>query len=538
MRREPQDIGAESQARLVAGLLNPSAYDHPVERVETLETHISYVLLAGAYAYKIKKAVDLGFLDFTTLPARHFYCLEELRLNRRLAPDLYLEVIPITSSAGYPVIGGQGTPIEYTVKMRRFSQDALLDRVVARDALSPTHVDAIAAKVAQFHASIPVAGVEQPYGAPTTVYEPTLANIRQLEQLLANAPDLAILNEHRHWVEQQHAQLADVIAARKRDGFVRECHGDLHLGNIALIDGVPTIFDCLEFSEALRWIDVMNETAFLVMDLEAADRPQLAWRFLNDYLERTGDYAGLAVLRYYAAYRAMVRALVSLLRSRQLAPRLAVESPIEDGRRRYSQLAHAYAKPVCPALVITHGFSGSGKTFLTQSLVELTGAIRVRSDVERKRLLSVLADKSPTKDVGSGLYAPDATVSTYQRLLDLARVIVGSGHIAVVDATFLTRWQRDLFRDLAATKTMPYAIVDVTASVEIMRQRIIDRLAQRTDPSDADLAVIEHQLAHHDPLAPDELDRVITIDSVEAAAKGSQVWQTLLRRLSAPRLAK
>src|SRR6266545_479060 len=306
-----------SAPEAIAALRDPACYPHPAEPVELIETHISWVFLAGEYAYKVKKPVDLGFLDFSTLQARRFYCEEELRLNRRTAPELYLGVVPITAGAAGPRLGGTGEPIEYALKMRRFPQEALADSAAKRGELGAHQIAAIAAAIAAFHAVIPAAPEGSAFGAPEHVAAPALANFGQLRKLDADPGDAARLERLRAWTESEGSRLREVFAGRKRGGFVRECHGDLHLRNIVFLEGRPLPFDCIEFDPELRWIDVASEVAFLAMDLLEHGLEAAAWRFLNAYFETTGDYAGVRVLRYYLVYRAMVRAKIACIRARQ-----------------------------------------------------------------------------------------------------------------------------------------------------------------------------------------------------------------------------
>jgi len=300
---------------LFAALLDPACYPHPVAGVRVLETHISWVLLTGEYAYKIKKPVGLGFLDFSSLELRRHYCEEELRLNRRLAPELYLDVVEIRGTPGAPRIGGEGPLLEYAVRMREFPQAALASRALASGAFGAAEVDALAALVARFHEGALRAPESERFGSPDVVLADALQNFEQLLPLVKSAPDDRALRELRLWTKREFAARGEALAARRKQGFVRECHGDLHLRNIVLLDGRPVPFDCIEFNAELRWIDVMSEVAFLAMDLEDRGRRDLAWRFLGRYLEATGDYAGLAVLPFYLVYRALVRAKVHLLRS-------------------------------------------------------------------------------------------------------------------------------------------------------------------------------------------------------------------------------
>ena len=530
----PQDRPARGQSGLVEALRNPACYPHPVRPIRIIETHISFVVLTGTFAYKIKKPVDLGFLDFTTLEKRRLFCDEELRLNSRLAPELYLDVVPISGTPEAPRVGGGGNVIEYAVRMREFPQEALADRVLARGELTSRHIDALAALVAEFHLRTQCSGENDGYGAPESILASAAQNFAQIRALPIQAAHLQLLEEVEAWSRREHEHLREVFVQRKREGRVRECHGDLHLGNIVFLDGEPRVFDCIEFNPDLRWIDVMNEVAFLVMDLKAASRQDFAGRFLNAYLESTGDYGGLSVLRYYLAYRALVRAKINLMRAHQLEPGTEGPAPVQERSRRYLAAAQSCTRPPRPFVLITHGFSGSGKTTLSRPLVELTGAIRVRSDVERKRIHGLAPMERPGSGIAEGLYRPDATESTYRRLLDLARIIVEAGHGVIVDATFLQHRQRDMFRALAARAGIPFLIVDFTASEGLLRERILARSERGDDASDADLAVLEHQLRTHEPLQTDELESVFAYDASGPAdrAERSQTWAPLLQRLS------
>ena len=530
----PQHRPARGQTSLFEALRNPACYSHPVQSIRILETHISFVVLTGTFAYKIKKAVNLGFLDFTTLEKRRFFCEEELRLNSRFAPEIYLDVVPISGIPEAPRVGGGGNVIEYAVRMREFPQEALADRVLARGKLTSRHIDALAALVAEFHLRTQYSGENDGYGAPEAILASAAQNFAQIRALPIQAAHLQLVDAVEAWSRREHERLREVFVQRKREGRVRECHGDLHLGNIVFLDGEPRVFDCIEFNPDLRWIDVMNEVAFLVMDLEAAGRTDFARRFLNGYLEATGDYAGLRVLRYYCVYRAMVRAKVMLMRAGQqgCTPEDRASATALSGR--YLSVAASCAQPSRNFVLITHGFSGSGKTTLSQPLLELSGAIRVRSDVERKRIRGLAAKDRPKSGIAGGLYSADATGSTYSRLLDLARVVVDAGYGVIVDATFLKRGQRDMFRALAAQAGVVFLIVDFAAPEEMLRCHIRSRIAQDDDASDADLAVLEHQLATHEPLQPDEFGCVFGYDASRPVdqAQHPQAWAPLLQRLS------
>jgi len=506
------------QETLIHALLDPACYPYAVDRITLVETHISYVLLTGPYAYKIKKAVNLGFLDFTTLELRHFFCEEELRLNRRLAPQLYLDVIPIGGTPQKPKLGAEAGVFEFAVKMRQFAQEGLLDRVLCRGALTAEHVDAIAAIVAAFHQRIERARPKQDYGSASSIEVAMRQNFVQIRSLLATSAEREFLALIEAWSLAQHATLLPLFAQRHEQRFIRECHGDLHLGNIALVDGAIQIFDCIEFNPDLRWIDVINETAFLVMDLDEHGQPDFAWRFLNSYLQETGDYAGLRLLRYYQTYRAMVRAKVTRIRASQSHLSAQDRKLALDSYAAYTSYASRVTAPPTPSLIITHGLSGSGKTAVTQSLLQQLGAVRVRSDIERKRLQHFAPQAKSGSGVDTGIYAESATQATYEELRRLAGLILDAGCVAIVDATFLRRWQRDSLRQLAAERNVSFVIVSCLAEDEELRRRLSQRERAGRDASEATLEVLAHQLETQEPLQADECPFAVIFDTEREAA--------------------
>ncbi len=526
------DLG--SQRVLITALRTTLPGASPAAPATLIETHISWVLLAGGLAYKLKKAVDLGFLDFTTLAARRHFCDEELRLNRRLAPDIYLDVVAIHGTPDAPILDGEGPAIEFAVKMREFPQDALASHALARGELANAHFDALAADIAAFHGSIAVAPADGEFGRPEDILQAALTNFAVIRLTADDPAERAELDALRDWTEREFAARAAMFERRRQQGFVRECHGDLHLGNMVLQDARLVVFDCIEFNPRLRWIDVISEVAFTVMDLVDRGSPALAHRFLNDYLELTGDYAGLALLWFYLVYRAMVRAKVMRLRIAQIAPG-ADEAALLAEYRGYLDLARRFSRPPRPALVITHGLSGCGKTTLSGLLLEATGAVRIRTDVERKRLHGLKPEQRSGSGLAGGLYAAAATQETYAEVAALARAVVLAGEIAIVDATCLARWQRDLFRRLAAELAVPFVIVSFTASVATLRERLARRSRTGGGASEADVAVLEHQLATQQPLAADELPDVVTWDTETLRPDDPAAWQPILARLGLER---
>jgi uncharacterized protein len=502
----------EVHERLIARLSEPARYPHAVTEVRLIETHISSVLLTGAYAYKIKKPVDLGFLDFSTLEKRRFYCAEELRLNRRLAPAIYLDLAPIFGSADDPRFEARGTPVEYAVKMREFPQHSLLDARLVRGELRPENIDALAGAVAAFHGRVERAGAASGYGTPAAIEDPVRQNFEQIGARLTAEAERAQLAALERWSLEAHRSLIPVFEQRRREGFIRECHGDLHLGNMAWVDGAIQVFDGIEFSPDLRWIDVASEIAFLVMDLAERGRADYAWRFLDAYLQATGDYDAVRVLDYYLVYRAMVRSKVARIRAGQEHLTAEDRGGALASYAAYIRYAERCIAPRRPALVITHGFSGSGKTTASQALLQGLGAIRLRSDVERKRLEGLPANARSASALAAGLYSEAATRRTYEELARLARLGLASGHTVIVDATCLKRWQRELLREAALGLDVPFVIVDFRAPVAELRRRVGERQRLGADASEATAAVLEHQRAMAEPLAGDESALTVTLD--------------------------
>ena len=494
------------QTALIAALLQPGRYPHPVTTVEHLQTHISHVLLAGDYAYKIKKPLNLGFLDFTSLARRKYYCEEELRLNRRLAPDIYLDCLPISGDPANPVLGGAGAVIEYAVRMRRFPQEALLDRVLAAGRLESRHLDALARRLAAFHRAIPVADPAAPFGEPDQVRQPMLDDFTCARPLLADPADREVLAAVERWTLKTSERLWPRLAERKAGGWIRECHGDLHLGNMVLTDaGQVVIFDCIEFNDDLRWIDVASDLAFLIMDLRFRDAGPFAQRVLNTYLEYSGDFAGAALLSCYQVYRAMVRAKINAIQASQDDIAAPTRESARALCRAYLRLALALTREPTPFLLITHGVSGSGKSRRTgQLLEEFPGAIRIRSDVERKRLFGLGPLDDSVSTLGGGLYTPEASARTYQLLYDLADGLLAAGCPVLVDATFLKRAHRQPFRELASRHGAPFILLDCVADPDTLRARVAARRAQGDDVAEADVAVLERQLQNDEPPAADE----------------------------------
>ena len=473
---------------------------------ELIETHLSWLLLAGDDAYKLNKPLTLDFVDFGGIEQRRAACEEELRINRRTAPELYLGVLHVTGTHGAPRLGGPGTPIDWAVHMRRFPADALLAERAARGRLRPEHVDALAREIAAFQARADVAPPGSGHGDAAQLAALVQDNFKPLWALQRLSGEREQLLKLQQWTQTEGARLAPLMAARRTAGHVREGHGDLHLGNLLWLEGRPVLFDAIEFNPRLRWIDTACDIAFLFMDLHAHGAAPLAWRFLNAWLEQTGDYGALQRLRYDAVYRALVRAKVAALCVAQGDDAALAEV------ERYVQLAAELAAPRQPWLALTLGVSGSGKSSQTQSLIEQRGLVRVRADVERKRLFG-LAPEASSAGVPGGIYSEATSDRVFARLLDVARGALQAGQPVVVDATFIRQSRRAPFIALAESLGVPWRVLAFDAPESVLRERVRRRQAAGGDASEAGEEVLASQLKNREPLAPHEAAHALLIDT-------------------------
>lgn len=494
-RMHPSPPLAAARARVTALQASLTASDGAPATL--VETHISWLLLGRSTAYKLKKPLKLPFLDATTLAARRGFCDEELRLNRRLAPSLYLDVVEIRDDGQGATFGGPGAVLDVAVRMRRFPDGALWREMLVAGTLAPHHVDDMAQTLARFHRGAAVAPAGSAFGSAAAHAQV----VQGLDETI-QAPAL------RTWMARQLEALAPWWSARQRQGHVRECHGDLHLGNVLQLDGQAAAFDGIEFDAALRWTDVIDDVAFLAMDLLANGRRMLAFRFLNAYLSASGDYDALPGLRFSMVCRALVRAQVTALAQKQGVP------PVDGcDARAYLALAQALPTAADPRLAITHGLPGSGKSFVSQGVLETAGAVCVRSDVERKRLFGLEAAVSSRGRVAGGIYDPATTQRTYARLHSVADTALRSGWPVIVDAAFLRRSERAAFAALATGVGAPFSVLDCHAALPLLRQRIAARQAAGTDASEADLAVLDKLAGADEALSATERAAALVVDA-------------------------
>jgi len=484
----PHPDPQRSHENLVARLVESLAAATPVGKPQVVQTHISTVILAGDYAYKLKRPVQLPFLDFSTLERRRHFCEIELRLNQRTAPRLYLDVLPITGSIEAPEIDGKGEPIEWLLRMRRFDSQGVFDTLAKAGQLEPAHIDQLADHLADFHMGLEPLTTEQvPRKTAWHWARESLDEISS-DPRLAETVAAGGVGGLRGDLEALFTRLAPERSRRIAAGCVREGHGDLHLANIVAWQGQVMVFDALEFEPALRRIDVINDAAFPFMDLHAYGYPALAWRFINAYVGHTGDYAGLGLLDAYAATRAVVRAKVALL-----------AGGAREQFNRYWLLARRLVQPPgTPRLVLTVGLSGSGKSTVARELVEQMQAICVRSDVERKRLAGLKPLQKPAPE--TDLYSAQSTRQTYRRLADLAETLLSAGISTIVDAAFLRQDERETMLHLAERLNAPFIVVECQSPASTMRDRIVARAQIGSDPSDATPQVLDMQIQSVQPI--------------------------------------
>ncbi len=478
------------QAGVLEFMGRPQSYQPPPATVERIETHASMVFLAGPLAYKVKRAVKYPFLDFSTLEKRRAACLNELRVNSRTAARIYLEVVPVTlGERGALRLGGEGQPVEWVLKMRRFDQEKLFDRMASEGRLDLAAMPLLAEVIANFHDSA------DRVLAPDQAVRPLAEVLRDnAEALGAGVVPVEAAEEQARLSRERLAALSSLLKARASGGYVRHCHGDLHLRNIVEIDGVPVLFDAIEFDDRLATIDVLYDLAFLLMDLGKRGLPRHANAVLNAYLDAeasTGNLIGLAALPLFLAVRAEIRAKVEMLRAR-MAPRDQAD-PVREEARAYFALARNFLVPAAPRLVAIGGVSGTGKSAVARAIAPFIGAfpgaVIVRSDVERKRLFGVaLSQRLP-----ASAYAPEISDRVYAMCRKRAAMALAGGQAVIVDAVHAKQEERDALAELAAEQGVPFTGLWLQAPAQLLRDRVAARIG---DVSDATPDVVDEQLGY------------------------------------------
>jgi aminoglycoside phosphotransferase family enzyme/predicted kinase len=485
-------------------------YPSPDAPVQLIQTHVSYVLLTGNYAYKLKKPVDFGFLDYSTLEKRKHFCEEELRLNQRAAAELYLEVLPITKTkAGSTLdyqLGGDGEVVDYAVKMQQFPQETLLTELFDRGELTEDLLQKLARVIAEFHLHTYTDDRIRSFGEVAQVREAFDQNFEQTEHYIGGPQTQQQFDDTQAYCDRFFAEKQKLFVDRMQNNWIRECHGDLHLRNICYWNGKLLLFDCIEFNEPFRFVDVMFDIAYIVMDLDARHRPDLSTVFLNAYIEQTGDWEGLQVLPIYVSRQTYVRAKVTSFLLDDPGVPAAEKQKAFDTAASYYRMAWDYAQPRQGRLFLMCGLSGSGKSTTARQLAKQTSAIHIRSDAVRKHLAGIPLHQRG----GDEWYTPEWNQKTYDRLLNLGLQLASQGYTVVLDAKYDRQLWRTAVIEAAKTHSLPLQILHCDAPLEVLR----DRLQQRTgDIADATVDLLAKQSL--EPFSPAEQLYVRPIDTTQ-----------------------
>ena len=487
--------------RLIESMLQKDFYPHTPKTLELAQTHISYVFIAGDYVYKIKKPVNFGFLDFTTLEKRKFYCEEELRLNRRLAPSIYLDVIPISEDDhGRLTPGTAGKVVEYAVYMKKLPLDRMLKVLLAEGRADAQTLDLVAAKIAAFHQSAQTGGSIDEMGSIQTIRHNQDENFMQTEKYR----NITIADFQyrfiRNYVDQFLETRKSLLEKRVLDHKIRECHGDLHLEHICIAEDI-IIFDCIEFNARFRCGDVAAEVGFLTMDLDYNGYSKQAEDFTTSYLKYSGDADLQSLLNFYRCYYAYVRGKVISFRLDQKEIPAGERQEIQKTASRYFDLAYTYAARLeKPVMILTAGMIGSGKSYQARHLAARLGAEVIRTDVIRKEMLEINPAEKHLESFGEGIYSQEISRRTYDQALAMAEAIILLGKPVIIDASFWSRTDRTLAIDLARKLGIPAYVIECTCPDEVVKTRLEKRKQEANNPSDGRWEILQEQKKHYEPV--------------------------------------
>ncbi|WP_024545565.1 bifunctional aminoglycoside phosphotransferase/ATP-binding protein [Picosynechococcus sp. NKBG15041c] len=501
---------AHSITALIATLQKPDIYPHDTNgAIALVQTHVSYVFLTGDYAYKLKKAVNFGFLDFSTLSQRQHFCEVELELNRALTPDLYLDVLPITYDGQTYAFNGAGEVVEYAVKMRQFPQENLLSEMFAAGTLTEAHMVQLGEAVANFHQSAITNDYILSFGEIAKIRQAIDENYAQTEKYIGPVQTTGRFEQTKAFTDNFFGSREDIFAQRRQDKKIKECHGDLHLRNICLWQDKIQLFDRIEFNEPFRFVDTMYDVAFTVMDLDARGAGALGNAFLNTYVERTGDWEGLQVLPLYLSRQAYVRAKVTsfLLDDQAIAP--DAKAAAAQTANEYYELAWQYTQRPQGKVILMCGLSGSGKSTVAQAGARRWDGIQIRSDAVRKHLAGLPLDEKGDET----LYSAAMTEQTYDRLQALGLLLAKQGFTVILDAKYDKVVQRKNVINACATAGIPCQILHCQAPLPVLAQRVTARTADISDAT-ADLLAVQQQ--DFEPFTSEEMAFVKTLDTTQS----------------------
>ena len=482
-------------------LSKPEAYPHPVKQIKLIQTHISWVFLTGEFVYKIKKPVDFGFLDFTTLEKRHFFCKEEIKLNRRFSPEIYLSVVPIVKRNNAFFIDGEGKIVDYAVKMKQLPQTACVTHLLEKDKITPTIMQAIAKKMADFYLKAETNREIATYGLPEKIEINIKENFDQTASYTSRTIPEKIYNALKEYSFSFLEKEKDRFLKRITAGQIKDGHGDFHCANIYWHQGKAYILDCIEFNKRFRYADVAADVAFLLMDLDFRQASFWGNNFLNTFLAQTNDFSLLGVLTFYKIYRAYVRGKIKSFETDMQGISTAQKEAATRQARVYFELAYSYlSQPCSPRILAVTGLLGSGKTTLALALAARLGAIVIRSDAVRKHLVGAKPDTHLYAPFGKGVYTKEMTERVYESLISLAEEILGYGFPVILDASFNKEIYREKVRALSQKMGCPYLFLYCQCEEEIIKNRLQQRQKKGEDISDAYLGLFETFKKSFEPL--------------------------------------
>ena len=514
---------------ILESLRNPSAYPVPTGTVELLQTHVSWLFITDSHVFKLKKPVNFGFLDFSTIEQRRFYCHEELRLNRRLCPDIYERVVELRATAAGASFTDEGSVIDHAVMMKRLPADRMLDRLIESGSVSGDEIRVIARTISNFHSNAPTSPHIAEFGSTEQIRFNWQENFEQTRSFLTSTLPASVRDTIHSYVNRFLDANRLLFSERVENGFIRECDGDIHLGNICLQNNRAFIFDCIEFNERFRCSDTAADIAFLLMDLDYHRRPDLAEAALSEYISASGDHQCTRLVPFYKVYRAFVRGKVESMQLLDSGIAPEARAAAEKRAVRYFRLAQGYClrDALSPTLFITCGTMGCGKSTLAAQLAFELGLHTYSSDVVRKQLAGITPATAVPAPFGEGIYSPEMGEAAYRRLEKLADAELAAGRSVIIDAAFGSRTERTRFARLAATRQVRFVVLFVTCAADMQQKRLHERSLSGTSVSDGRIELLGQQASAFE--APDDSEGAIKFPSVDGVSE--HALNSVLERL-------